>query len=467
MSDDTGSRPARKQRQGDLAGIAFLRAAFGRGGSSGSGSSAAASSRAAEPAHQAPRRRSPFTSLRRLVSRPLIAAGIVIVVAGGSIGAWAVTRSTASTNPSYRLVHAFRTTLRQTLSSTGTIEPATTETLSFNAPGQVTAVPATVGQRVRQGQTLATMESASLQAQVAQAKATLAGDQSRLSQDQASGASSAQLAADQASVNADQSQVDSADVALSGATLTSPIDGIVATVGLTVGQQVSGSGGGDSSGGGSGTGSGGGDNGTGSGGSGGGDSGSGSGSGSSTSSIVVISTNDVVNADVGASVVDRIKTGDQVMITTEGAAGPVTGTVASIGLTADTSSGVATFPVVIDVTGTPSGLYAGASASVSIIYNQLTNVLAVPAAAVLPGPGGKSVVHTMVNGHQVARDVTTGLTTGGLTQITSGLTAGEEVVVNLVNISPGSGNGPGGGSGVFIGPGGRVVQVNGGPPKGG
>jgi len=73
----------------------------------------------------------------------------------------------------------------------------------------------------------------------------------------------------------------------------------------------------------------------------------------------------------------------------------------------------------------------------------------------------------MVNGHLVTRDVTTGLTTGGLTQITSGLTAGEEVVVNLVNISPGSGNGPGGGSGVFIGPGGRVVQVNGGPPKGG
>jgi hypothetical protein len=73
----------------------------------------------------------------------------------------------------------------------------------------------------------------------------------------------------------------------------------------------------------------------------------------------------------------------------------------------------------------------------------------------------------MVNGHQVTKTVTTGLTVNGLTQITSGLTAGERVVVNLVNISPGSpGNGPGGGSGVFVGPGGRVVQVNGGPPGG-
>jgi multidrug efflux pump subunit AcrA (membrane-fusion protein) len=309
---------------------------------------------------------------------------------------------------------------------------------------------------------------------VAQAQATLAEDQSRLSQDEASSAvkgagevGGAQIAADQATVNADQSQVESADQALSGATLTSPIDGIVATVGLTVGEQVSGGSGGGGGGAGSGSGSGA-DSGSGGGGdSGSGDSGSGgSDSGSSDTSITVISASDVVNANVGASVVDHIKAGDPVVITTEGANGPVTGTVASIGLTADTSSGVATFPVVIDVTGTPSGLYAGASASVTITYHQLAGVLAVPAAAILPGPGGKAAVHTIVNGHQVTKTVTTGLTVNGLTQITSGLNAGERVVVNLVNISPGSGGGQGGGSGVFIGPGGHVIQINGGPAGG-
>jgi multidrug efflux pump subunit AcrA (membrane-fusion protein) len=165
-------------------------------------------------------------------------------------------------------------------------------------------------------------------------------------------------------------------------------------------------------------------------------------------------------------VIDHIKAGDPVVITTEGANGPITGTVASIGLTADTSSGVATFPVVIDVTGTPSGLYAGASASVTITYHQLAGVLAVPAAAVLPGPGGKAAVHVIVNGHQVTKTVTTGPTVNGLTQITSGLTAGERVVVNLVNISPGRGGGQGGGSGVFIGPGGHLIQINGGPGPG-
>jgi len=398
-------------------------------------------------------------SLRRILSRPFIVAGVVLVVAGGSVGAWAVTRSTAAPNLSHRLFPAVRTTLRQTLSANGTIEPTTTDTLSFAASGQVTAVSATVGQRVTAGQNLATMESASLQAQVAQAKATLAEDQSRLSQDESSGASSAQIAADQATVNADQSQVDSAYAALSGATLTAPIDGIVATVGLTVGEQVSGG----SSGGGGGA-----DSGSDSGSGGGGDSGSGggdSGSGSSDTSITVISASDVVNANVSASVVDHIKTGDPVVITTEGASGPVTGTVASIGLTADTSSGVPTFPVVIDVTGTPSGLYAGASASTTITYHKVADALAVPAAAVLLGPGGKTVVHVMVNGHQVTKTVTTGLTVNGLTQITSGLTAGERVVVNLVKITPGSG-GPGGGSGVFVGPGGHVIQINGGPGPG-
>ena len=405
-------------------------------------------------------------SLRRILSRPFIVAGVVLVVVGGSIGAWAVTRPTASANSSHRLFPAIRTTLRQTLSANGTIEPTTTDTLSFAASGQVTTVNATVGQRVTAGQNLATMESASLQAQVAQAKATLAEDQSRLSQDEASGASSPQIAADQATVNADQSQVESADAAHTGATLTAPIDGIVATVGLTVGEQVTGgsSGGGGGSGSGSDSGSGGGDGGSG----GGGDSGSGgsdSGGSGSDTSITVISASDVVNANVSASVVDHIKAGDPVMITTEGASGPVTGTVASIGLTADTSSGVPTFPVVIDVTGTPSGLYAGASASVTITYHQVADALAVPSAAILLGPGGKTVVHVIVNGRQVTKTVTTGLTVNGLTQITSGLTAGQRVVVNLVSISPGS-SGPGGGSGVFVGPGGHVIQINGGPVPG-
>lgn len=386
--------------------------------------------------------------LRSLLSWPGVIVPIAVLVVGASAGAWLATRSTAAA-AQYRLVPASTTTLSQALSTSGTIEAKTTANLSFSSPGQVTAVDVTVGQHVSDGQTLATMTSPTLQQQVAQAQATLDQDQSRLSQDESSGASSAQIAADQATVSADQSQVNSANEALSGLKLVSPTAGVVTAVGYTAGQQLAGSGGGGSGG------SGGGGGGSG-GGSGGGGGGSASGAGSA---ISVVSNADVVNASVDASVVNEIKTGDQAAITTEGVDAPVTGTVASIGLIASTSSGVATFPVVIDVTGTPSGLYAGASANLTIVYKQVTNALVVPSAALQPGPNGNAIVNVMVNGQQVPRNVTTGIVSGGLTQITSGLTAGERVVVDLVSINPGSPQN--GGPGVFVGPKGRVFVPGG------
>jgi membrane fusion protein, macrolide-specific efflux system len=371
------------------------------------------------------------------MSRPRVVALVVVLVAGTSVGAWMGLRSTASTL-SYRLVPVISTTLSQTLSVTGTIEPASTATLSFSAQGTVTAVDVTVGQHVTDGQVLATMSSPTLQEQADQANATLAQDQATLSQDEASGASSAQIAADQASVASDQSQVDAANAALSGVTLVAPTSGIAVTVGYTAGQQLAGPGG----------------DGGGSGSPGGGGSG---GSGSSSPSITIVSSNDVVNGEVNASVVNEIKTGDQAVITPEGGGAPVPGTLASVSLIANTSTGVATYPVVIDVTGTPSGLFGGASASVSIIYKQVANALAVPTAALNPGPGGRSTVQVMVGGRQVTRNVTTGITAGGLTQVTGGLSAAEKVVVSIVRI--GGGASPGLPGGVLIGPGGGKVRI--------
>ena len=187
-------------------------------------------------------RRSRFRA-RSLLSWPGLLVPVVVLVVGGSLGGWLATRSTASTS-SYHLVPVASTTLSQTLSTTGTIEPANTSTLSFSAQGQVTSVDVSVGQHVTSGMVLATMSSPTLQAQVDEAKATLAQDQARLSQDQSSGASGAQIAADQASVSADQSQLDSANSALSGATLVAPASGVVTTVGYTDGEQLAGAGGG-------------------------------------------------------------------------------------------------------------------------------------------------------------------------------------------------------------------------------
>src|SRR5262249_6143086 len=87
-----------------------------------------------------------------------------------------------------------------------------------------------VGQKVKAGQVLGTVSSASLAADVAQAKATQSSDAAKLSADQAagSGVTTAQLAADQAAVTAAENQVTAAEQALAEAKLTSPINGVVA-----------------------------------------------------------------------------------------------------------------------------------------------------------------------------------------------------------------------------------------------
>ena len=87
---------------------------------------------------------------------------------------------------------------------------------------------------------------------------------------------------------------------------------------------------------------------------------SGTGSGSSSGQIVVIGTDSyIVNTTVDDTEIGQIADGDQVDITPTGPTTPVYGTVGSISLIGSQSSDVTTFPVVIDVTGNPTGLYAG------------------------------------------------------------------------------------------------------------
>jgi multidrug efflux pump subunit AcrA (membrane-fusion protein) len=375
----------------------------------------------------------------------IVTAAVVVVVAGGGVAAWVATRpANAATTTGFAT--ATLTTLRQTLSSSGTIEPAQQSDLNFAVSGQVTAVNVVQGQHVTKGQALATVNSASLAANVAQAQATLSSDQSRLSSDQDSGASSTQVNADQAAVNADRNQLDEARTALSEATLTSPIDGTVASVDLTVGQQVSagGSGSAGGNGGGSGTGNGGGSA-----------SDSSSSSSSSGNQIVVISDGTyVVNGTVDDTEVGQVKVGDQAVITPDGSTTSVFGTVTSVAMLASSSSSVPSYPVTIGVTGTPPGLHPGASATVQIIVKQLTNVLAVPTVA-LHFQNGRTVVDREVGGRQVATTVTTGMTSNGQTQILSGLSNGDQVVVPTIQRSgattTGGRGGFGGGRGGFGG----------------
>jgi macrolide-specific efflux system membrane fusion protein len=175
----------------------------------------------------------------------------------------------------------------------------------------------------------------------------------------------------------------------------------------------------------------------------------------------VISTGSyVVDASVGASDLANIANGDQVTITTTGSTTPVFGLVSSIGIVASSSSGTSAFPVVISVTGAPAGLYAGSSATVSIIYRQLSNVLVVPTLAITR-TNGNAYVTVDKNGIKSRHLITVGLSSGGSTQVVSGLASGDTVVVPVGFGGFGGGGFGGGGFGGGSGGTGRTGGTGG------
>jgi multidrug efflux pump subunit AcrA (membrane-fusion protein) len=382
----------------------------------------------------------------------LVAAAVLIT--------WATTRKGSSSTASAVTVSTQKVTvatgtIKQTVSASGTIVPASQANLSFAVSGQVTGVDVAVGQKVTVGQTLATVNATALQDDVNAATETLTADQARLSSDQSSGASTSQIDSDQAAVTSAQSQLATANQNLADAKLTSTIAGTVASVNLTVGQETSSGGSSSSAASNGGTGSG-------SGGSGAGGSGSTannaqasstSSSSSSSAQIVVVSTNSYnVDATVDDTQIGQVKVGDQATMVPGSSTATVYGTVSSVGLVAQSSgssSSVASFPVVISVTGTPSGLFAGSSATVSIITEQLNNVVEVPTSAISYSNGQATVTRVGAGG-QVSQPVTTGAAASGETQITSGLTAGDVVIERVVKFNGSTGAGRnllGGGTG--------------------
>jgi len=376
-----------------------------------------------------------------------IVGAVVLVLAGAGVGTWLATRGTSSAAAGIVTTTSVQTvttgTITQTVAATGTIEPTTTADLNFAVAGKVTAVDVTANQVVTVGQVLATVDPTTLNATLAQAQATLANDQATLATDVADGASTTQIALDNANIAAAQNQVTAAQSAVSDATLVSTTAGTVASVDLAVGQQVTASSTASSSGSTASTGS---SSTSGTGSSGSGSSGfsgaastgssassASSGSSASTGQVVVVSTGSyVVNSTVSSSGVSQLQVGDQSNITPSGATTPVYGTVGSIGVVATTTSGVSSFPVVIDVTGSPSGLYGGTSANVSIIVKELQGVVVVPTGAI-SYTGGTTAVTLDDAGKKVTQPVTIGIASGTDTQIVSGVSAGQKIYVTSVS----------------------------------
>lgn len=443
---------------------------------------------------------------------PWIAALAVLVLAGGAVAVWATVfrtdESEAAPTATAQLVEVTTGTMGDSVSAEGTVAAADTEDLSFSSPGTVTSVAVAAGDAVTAGQVLATIDSSDLEAAVAEAKADVAKAEAKLADDTDADASDEQVAADQSSLVSAQDSLDAAETALEGAQLVASIDGVVTTVDLTVGEQLGSSGTGGTTATGTRSGSGRSSSTLGSGQSSGPQSNASQpqGSTSSTPQIQVVSSGHyTVELAVDSSDISSVETGQSVTLsiststsstssgfpgfpggggmppgmaqssTQRGGQGnsesgsqaersqrsssqsasdtTATGTVTSVGRVADASSGVATYPVTVTFDADSTKVFVGSTATADINIAQRSGVLQVMSRAVSTNDGRSVVTVALdgkVDGKTEERTVTTGETYNGMVEITSGLKAGDQLVIELPSFP---GGGQMGGNGQFPGAG--------------
>jgi HlyD family secretion protein len=231
----------------------------------------------------------------------------------------------------------------------------------------------------------------------------------------------------------------------------------VTAVNGTLGSTSSGSGsssGGSSSGGSSSGGSSSG--GSSSGGSQGGTSGSTSSSSSSSSGFVDIAdlTKMQVTAAFAEADATKLKEKQVATVTWNALSGTTAAAkVTAIDPSATTSNSVVTYGVTLTLDKVPAGVKVGQTVSVSVVTGSVADALFVNAAA-LTTVGNRHSVTVVANGQQEVRAVQIGLVGDTATQITSGVTAGEQVLLKITSTSTTTGGGTGFGGGGFAGGGG-------------
>ena len=215
------------------------------------------------------------------------------------------------------------------------------------------------------------------------------------------------LASDQAAIAGANAAVSSAQQQLTTARLVSPGNGVVASVNITPGQPVTNSGGAPT---------------------GGGAAAAALATGPSGAIVVNGSQGYLVTAQVTDAQVAQVHPGEAALITPAGATSSIPGQVTSVTPQGATTQGVVAFPVDIAISGSPPGLYAGASAQVAIVVSQAKGVVTVPTSSVHT-VGARNYVLVLDQGKPKRQVVQLGPSDATRTAITSGLSAGTQVVI--------------------------------------
>ncbi|MBB5475647.1 efflux RND transporter periplasmic adaptor subunit [Micromonospora parathelypteridis] len=361
--------------------------------------------------------------LPAVLRRPPVAvnAVLVLLLAGGGCWAWLSVRgdsAQAGRPTGTRTVSVSRGTVTATVTADGSVRSASTASASFATAGTVTAISVRVGDVVKKGQLLATVDPAAAQRDLDVAKANLTAARDALDRAEEGGSdtSSAENSVAQAEL-----AVDEAQAGVSGTRLTAPMAGTVVAVNGTVGSSAGGSAGNGSAAGANG------------GSSGGQQGGSTSSSSGSTSSGGFVELADLTKLQVTAGFAEadatKLKDGQAATITWNALqSAQAAGAVVAVDPQATTTNNVVTYGVTVSVTTLPAGAKPGQTVRVSVITGTAKDVLLVNSAAV-SGTGDRHTVTVLTETGQESRRVTVGLAGDQAYEVTAGLTEGDRVVL--------------------------------------
>lgn len=406
----------------------------------------------------------------------VVAAVVLIAIVASLIGARLASAQQPTT---YQYGTARQGNLALTVSGTGPIQ-ANLYNLSFAISGTVSEIDVHVGQTVKAGQTLAKLDSTSLQNAVnqEQLQAYIAYDQEQQALNNCYNASNPPVDCVQLAENqyaAAVQQLNTAKANLANATLKATHAGVVTAINGAVGEAP-----------------------------GSGSSGSSASSGSSSGFIQIADNSALqITTNVNEADISGVANGQSATFTVTAYPSRVfRGTVSAISLVGQSSSGVVTYPVTVTVdTANLRGanLLTGMTANVTITRAQRSGVLLLPASAITfaraaanTNAGGfltrEQLVSTLSQGRQMlttleqqnskvsqdnptvawvvernnnqwsVKPVVLGLTNGSVYEVLAGLNANESVVVGEQNgsikVSSSTSSGAGAGRGGFGGFGG-------------
>ena len=385
------------------------------------------------------------------ISRPVlinVSLGVVIVAAiAGALAFVLPNTASASNDDTTQLTSTVQQgVVSSSISASGQIAAVREVNANFTVSGTVATVDVALGATVTAGQQLGTLDTTDLkkalssaQKQLTSAKAdrtSAQNDVNSATNDQEKSNAESQLRQAQTSVDNAADTVADANADLAAATLTAPIAGLVVAVG-SVGDTAGASVGGES-----------------------------------TAFVTIADvtamtmTADIAEADIADVTVGQTATVTFPALTDVEA----TATVTAIAPTATASNSVVTYATTITLDAIPEGLRLGQTAEVAItIEASADDALYVPSAAITTATDGTSTVDVVEeDGTVTTTTVTLGIVGDQGTEITSGLTEGQTIVIGEISANEpadtGTGTGTGGLQGGF---GGGELPEGFTPPTGG